>query len=50
MKYLLLVVLLTLTPQILNKEITIDLENKGRVGSEFTKKLAGFQIKNFSIL
>jgi hypothetical protein len=38
MKFLLLLIL-TLTPQILNKEITIDLENKGRVGSEFTKQL-----------
>jgi hypothetical protein len=38
MKYLLLLIL-TLTPQILNKEVTIDFENQCRVGSEYTKQL-----------
>jgi hypothetical protein len=32
----------------LNKDITIDLENKGRVGSEFTKQFTWIPDKQFS--
>jgi hypothetical protein len=38
MKYLLLLIL-TLTPHILNKEVIIVLENKGRLGSDLIKQL-----------